>query len=66
MAKYHELVLLEQKFILDDKMETSHFVKLRESNISSTVKLSNYKLLILGKLNQAAGVSVTDNKNLIN
>lgn len=46
MAKYYEeVVLLEQKFIKDDKMKISDFIK---SSELSAVKLSNYKLLVLG------------------
>ncbi|MDR2978025.1 MAG: translation elongation factor Ts [Rickettsiales bacterium] len=49
MAKYYEeVVLLEQKFIRDDKMKISDFIKVSESSVNSTVKLSDYKLLILG------------------
>ncbi|MGL9732769.1 MAG: translation elongation factor Ts [Wolbachia sp.] len=49
MAKYYEeVVLLEQKFIRDDKMKISDFINASESSVNSTVKLSDYKLLILG------------------
>jgi elongation factor Ts len=49
MAKYYEeVVLLEQKFIKDDKMKISDFIK---SSELSAVKLSNYKLLVLGGTN---------------
>jgi elongation factor Ts len=49
MAKYYEkVVLLEQKFIRDDKMKISDFIKVSESSTNSTVKLFDYKLLILG------------------
>ncbi|MDM8334814.1 translation elongation factor Ts [Wolbachia pipientis] len=52
MAKYYEeVVLLEQKFIKDDKMKISDFIKLSESSVNSHVKLSDYKLLILGSKN---------------
>jgi len=32
---YEEVVLLEQKFIRDDKMKISDFIKLSESSVSS-------------------------------
>ena len=49
MAKYYEeVVLLEQKFIKDDKMKVSDFIK---SSEVSAIKLSNYKLLVLGGAN---------------
>ncbi len=49
MAKYYEeVVLLEQKFIKDDKMKVSDFIK---SSEMSAIKLSNYKLLVLGGAN---------------
>ncbi|WCR58471.1 translation elongation factor Ts [Wolbachia endosymbiont of Ctenocephalides felis wCfeJ] len=49
MTKYYEeVVLLEQKFIRDDKMKVSDFIKLSESSVNSPIKLSDYKLLILG------------------
>ena len=52
MAKYYEeVVLLEQKFIKDDKMKVSDFIKSSESSVNATVKISNYKLLVLGKSN---------------
>ncbi|MGL9718113.1 MAG: translation elongation factor Ts [Wolbachia sp.] len=48
MAKYYEeIVLLEQKFIKDDKMKISDFIKSSESSVNSSVKLSDYKLLTL-------------------
>ncbi|KLT21940.1 translation elongation factor Ts [Wolbachia endosymbiont of Armadillidium vulgare str. wVulC] len=47
MAKYYEeVVLLEQKFIKDDKMKISDFIE------SNAVKLTNYKLLALGGANK--------------
>ncbi|GFY79910.1 elongation factor Ts [Trichonephila inaurata madagascariensis] len=49
MAKYYEeVVLLEQKFIKDDKMKVSDFIK---SSEVSAIKLSDYKLLVLGSAN---------------
>ncbi|WCR54173.1 MAG: Elongation factor Ts [Wolbachia endosymbiont of Ctenocephalides orientis wCori] len=52
MAKYYEeVVLLEQKFIKDDKLKISDFIKSSESSINSAIKLSDYKLLVLGKSN---------------
>lgn len=52
MAKYYEeVVLLEQKFIKDDKMKISDFIKSSESSVNSAIKLSDYKLLVLGKSN---------------
>lgn len=49
MAKYYEeVVLLEQKFIKDDEMKGSDFIK---SSKVSAIKLSNYKLLFLGGAN---------------
>ncbi|MDD9331334.1 MAG: translation elongation factor Ts [Wolbachia sp.] len=49
MAKYYEeVVLLEQKFIKDDKMKVSDFIKSSESNLSCSIALSSYKLLVLG------------------
>ncbi|NSX83640.1 elongation factor Ts [Wolbachia endosymbiont of Atemnus politus] len=52
MAKYYEeVVLLEHKFIKDDKMKISDFIKLSESSVNSSIKLSDYKLLILGSKN---------------
>ncbi|QKX01624.1 elongation factor Ts [Wolbachia endosymbiont of Cruorifilaria tuberocauda] len=49
IAKYYEkVVLLEQKFIKDDKIKVSDFIKLNESSVNSPIKLSDYKLLILG------------------
>ncbi|WP_168464065.1 translation elongation factor Ts [Wolbachia endosymbiont of Ctenocephalides felis wCfeT] len=52
MAKYYEeVVLLEQKFIKDDKIKISDFIKSIESNVSSPVKLSDYKLFVLGQNN---------------
>lgn len=49
MAKYYEeVVLLEQKFIKDDKMNVSDFIK---SSGVSAIKLSDYKLLVLGSAN---------------
>ncbi|MGL9725344.1 MAG: translation elongation factor Ts [Wolbachia sp.] len=47
MAKYYEeVVLLEQKFIKDDKIKISDFIE------SSAVKLAGYKLLALGGTNK--------------
>ncbi|WP_114516893.1 translation elongation factor Ts [Wolbachia endosymbiont of Cylisticus convexus] len=47
MVKYYEeVVLLEQKFIKDDKMKISDFIE------SNAVKLANYKLLALGDTNK--------------
>lgn len=47
MAKYYEeVVLLEQKFIKDDKMKIADFIE------SSAVKLANYKLLTLDGANK--------------
>ncbi|QKX02195.1 translation elongation factor Ts [Wolbachia endosymbiont of Dirofilaria (Dirofilaria) immitis] len=52
MAKYYEkVILLEQKFIKDDKMKVSDFIKLSELNVNSSIKLSDYKLLVLGNKN---------------
>lgn len=52
MAKYYEeVVLLEQRFIKDDKMKISDFVKLSESSVNFPITLSNYKLFILGNKN---------------
>ncbi|QIT36263.1 translation elongation factor Ts [Wolbachia endosymbiont of Brugia pahangi] len=49
MAKYYEeVILLEQKFIKDDKMKISDFMRLSESSVNSPVELSDYKLLVLG------------------
>lgn len=49
MAKYYEeVVLLEQKFIKDDKMSISDFIKSNESSLNCSIKLSSYKLLVLG------------------
>ncbi|QOD38161.1 translation elongation factor Ts [Candidatus Wolbachia massiliensis] len=52
MAKYcEEVILLEQRFIKDDKIKISDFIKLSETSVNSPVKLSNYKLLVLGSKN---------------
>ncbi len=52
MAKYYEeVVLLEQKFIKDNRIKISDFIKLSESSVNSSIKLSDYKLLILGNEN---------------
>ncbi|WFW29788.1 MAG: translation elongation factor Ts [Wolbachia endosymbiont of Menacanthus eurysternus] len=49
LAKYYEeVVLLEQKFIMDDKKKVSDFIRSKELDVNSTIKLSDYKLLILG------------------
>ncbi|QKX01131.1 elongation factor Ts [Wolbachia endosymbiont of Dipetalonema caudispina] len=49
MTKYYEeVVLLEQKFIKDNKIKISDFLKLSELSVNSSIKLSDYKLLILG------------------
>lgn len=42
---YEEVVLLEQKFIKDDKINVSDFIKL---NLDCPAELSEYKLLALG------------------
>ncbi|QKX02946.1 elongation factor Ts [Wolbachia endosymbiont of Litomosoides sigmodontis] len=48
MAKYYEeVVLLEQKFIKDDKMKIFDFMRLSESSVNASVELSDYKLLVL-------------------
>jgi elongation factor Ts len=52
IAKYYEeVVLLEQKFIKDDKMKVSDFIKSSESILNCPIKLSDYKLLVLGGVN---------------
>ncbi|MDN5247600.1 MAG: translation elongation factor Ts [Wolbachia endosymbiont of Tyrophagus putrescentiae] len=52
MAKYYEeVVLLEQKFIKDDKLSVSDFVKSNELNLGCTIELPEYKLLTLGNAN---------------
>ncbi len=49
MSKYYEeVVLLEQTFIMDEKMKIADLIKLNESNLNSTIKLSDYKLFVLG------------------
>ncbi|OEY86758.1 translation elongation factor Ts [Wolbachia pipientis] len=47
---YQEVVLLEQKFIKDDKLSISNFIKVNESNLSCSIKLLGYKLFTLGDL----------------
>ncbi len=49
MSKYYEeVVLLEQKFIKDDKLSIFDFIKLNESHLNCSIKLLDYKLFILG------------------
>lgn len=49
MAKYYEeVVLLEQKFIKDDKMSISNFIESSGLSLNCPIKLFDYKLLILG------------------
>ncbi|MDG7055939.1 MAG: translation elongation factor Ts [Wolbachia endosymbiont of Meromenopon meropis] len=52
MAKYYEeVVLLEQKFVRDEKIKVSDFIRSNEPTVNSTIKLMKYKLLILGSRN---------------
>ncbi|APR98449.1 translation elongation factor Ts [Wolbachia endosymbiont of Folsomia candida] len=52
IAKYYEeVVLLEQKFIKDDKIKISDFIKSSELSLNCSIKLSHYKLLVLGNAN---------------
>ncbi len=52
MVKYYEeVVLLEQKFIKDNRIKISDFIKLSELSVNSSIKLSDYKLFILGNKN---------------
>jgi elongation factor Ts len=44
---YEEVVLLEQKFIKDDKVSIADFIKLNESNLNCSIKLLDYKLFTL-------------------
>lgn len=49
MAKYYEeVVLLEQKFIKDDKISISNFIESSGLSLNCPIKLSGYKLVILG------------------
>ncbi|MCP9260066.1 Elongation factor Ts [Dirofilaria immitis] len=44
MAKYYEkVILLEQKFIKDDKMKVSDFIKLSELNVFSSISAQNIR-----------------------
>ena len=46
---YEEIVLLEQSFVMDDKIKIKDLVSNYQKELSSEIKVSGFKLFILGE-----------------
>jgi len=45
---YEEIVLLEQNFVMDDKLKVKDVLQNYSKELGSDIKISNFKLLVLG------------------
>jgi elongation factor Ts len=46
---YEEIVLLEQNFVMDDKIKIKNLLQNHSKDLGSEVKISNFKLFLLGE-----------------